>query len=219
MASCRTSIPRWFQSRGTILGAVGRMPLRARLGYPTSGSSRRRMGPPVEWFRLNGTISIRASWRRRRDSARSTGRLPRGVGDEPAVPPRRCHREEKRAADGPDREDPPPGRTPLPETRVARPDPRAPLATALRGVRRIVVDGEMSPTLRSRRNALQAHYRLVAASGVSTQPRLRSTPRCHRAMPATRLASSIDGSQRRSARSIARSSSRPFQNPTASPAA
>ena len=42
----------------------------------------------------------------------------------------------------------------------------------------------------------------------STQPSVRSTPLCQRAIPAARVASSIDGSQRRSARSIARSSSR-----------
>ena len=56
------------------------------------------------------------------------------------------------------------------------------------------------------------------ASG-STQPSVRSTPLCQRAMPAARLASSIAGSQRRAARSMPRSSSSPLQKPTARPAA
>ncbi len=53
----------------------------------------------------------------------------------------------------------------------------------------------------------------------STQPSVRSTPLCQRAMPAARVFEAMCGSQRRLARSIARRSSRPDQKPTASPAA
>ena len=60
---------------------------------------------------------------------------------------------------------------------------------------------------------------IVAYASGSTQPSVRSTPLCQRAMPAARLASSIAGSQRRAARSMPRSSSSPLQKPTARPAA
>ena len=73
---------------------------------------------------------------------------------------------------------------------------------------------------RGRGGRRATRHRLIAGySAASTQPSVRSTPLCQRAMPAARVASSIAGSQRWAARSIARSSSSPDQKPTARPAA
>jgi hypothetical protein len=112
------------------------------------------------------------------------------------------------------REDPPPGGSP-PEPGGPTRSPRA----AGDGIARS--QGRCSAHVD--RRGVSAHdavgYSLVAAADESTQPRLRSTPLCQRAIPARRVATSIEGSQRRSARSIARSSSRSRQNPTARPAA
>ena len=68
---------------------------------------------------------------------------------------------------------------------------------------------------------LDAWIAATAASPVdySTQSKERVTARFHWRIRSSRSAASISGSQRVSSRQFARSSSRSFQNPTASPAA